>query len=331
LQVTLKRLDMAFDAFFTRVKRGENPGYPRFKNKKRFTGWGYKTHGDGFKFIPGQNLEHGILKLSGIGEIVVRGKARTPGKIIGADITKKSDGWYLSLIVECEPHRERTKDKIAGLDWGVETFATLCYGPYKFDAVANDRIYEQEQEQLKVEQRLLSKSLRGNRTSKAEKQRKLLAKRWRKVSNRRKDRNHKTSAELVKTHAIIVTEDLSIKNMTASAKGTVEEPGKRVKQKAGLNRSILDTTPGSWLFTLRYKAEEADTQLILIDPRKYKPSQTDPVSGEVRRKMLSEREHTLPDGTVITRDQAAAWVLWNIGQELSFVNRETPSIAALAA
>ena len=52
----------------------------------------------------------------------------------------------------------------------------------------------------------------------------------------------------------------------------------------------------------------------MVDPRKHKPSQTDPVSGTVRKKSLDEREHVLPDGRVIGRNQAAAWVLWNIGQ-----------------
>ena len=49
LQVTAKRATLAFDAFFRRVKNGEEPGYPRFKSAKRFPGWGYKTYGDGWK------------------------------------------------------------------------------------------------------------------------------------------------------------------------------------------------------------------------------------------------------------------------------------------
>jgi len=52
-QVTLKRLHLAFQAFFRRVKNGETPGFPRFKNIHRYPGWGYKTHGDGWKLHPG--------------------------------------------------------------------------------------------------------------------------------------------------------------------------------------------------------------------------------------------------------------------------------------
>jgi putative transposase len=222
--------------------------------------------------------------------------------------------WYLSLIVECEPHRERAGDLHAGLDWGVETFATICRGPHDFTEIPNDRFLVQEQERLKAEQRALSKALRGKRSKRVARARRLLAKRHRRIANRRKDRNHQTTARLAAQYAVITTEKLSIENMTTSAKGTAENPGKNVKQKAGLNRAILDTIPGSWLQMLGYKVEETGARLILADPRKHRPSQTDPISGEVRKKALSERVHVLPDGTVIGRDQAAAWVLWQIGE-----------------
>ena len=127
---------------------------------------------------------------------------------------------------------------------------------------------------------------------------------------------NQTTARLAAAHAVIVTEDISVRNMTASAKGTAEEPGRNVRHKAGLNRAILDAAPGGWLSLLACKAEEAGGRVILVDPRKHRPWQTDPVSGEVRKKSLNERTHTLPDGRVIGRDQAAAWVLWNIGQRI---------------
>ncbi|NJD39835.1 MAG: transposase, partial [Geobacter sp.] len=49
LQVTAKRVSLAFAAFFRRLKAGEEPGYPRFKSASRYPGWGYKDHGDGWK------------------------------------------------------------------------------------------------------------------------------------------------------------------------------------------------------------------------------------------------------------------------------------------
>lgn len=333
LQVTLWRLDRTFDAFFRRVKSGQTPGFPRFKSRDRFPGFGMNPQ-TGWKFAPGNNWRHGRLTLSGIGTMRARGEVRTPGRIVTVDLMRKSNGWFLSLVVECEPHRERTGDAVAGLDWGVETLATLCHGPMRFAEMQNDRLLSQEQDAIKEAQRALSKALRGKRSKRAARARRLLAKRSRRLANRRKDRNHQTTAALVRDHAVIITEDLSVKNMTASAKGTAERPGKNVAQKAGLNRAILDASPGAWLSMARYKAEEAGTRLILVDPRKHRPSQTDPVSDEVRKKPLGQRKHTLPDGTVITRDQAAAWVLWNIGQTI--IGREptaaeTPETPARAA
>ncbi len=67
-QVTLKRLDQAFQHFFRRVKNGKKPGFPRFKPLHRFKGWGYKTHGDGWRLLAGPGMKHGKLRLSGVGE-----------------------------------------------------------------------------------------------------------------------------------------------------------------------------------------------------------------------------------------------------------------------
>ena len=158
--MTLQRLDLAFKAFFRRVKAGEEPGFPRFKAKDRFPGFGIKTHGDGFRFTPGKGWRHGKLRLSGVGEMTARGEARTPCCVVCCDIQRRADGWYLSLVVACEPHRE-CGDREVGLDWGVETFATLAYAPGEYAEEENDRPLAVEQEALKTESRALSKALRG--------------------------------------------------------------------------------------------------------------------------------------------------------------------------
>ena len=113
---------------------------------------------------------------------------------------------------------------------------------------------------LRTKQRQLSHALRGKRSRRALKARRALAKRHRKVANRRKNHVHQVTAKLVRQHALIVTEELSIGNMTASAKGTVDNPGNNVKQKAGLNRAILDTAPGSFVNVLCVKAEDLDAR-----------------------------------------------------------------------
>ena len=124
-QVTLKRVDLAFKHFFRRLREGsKRAGFPRFKSKSRFKGFGYKSHGDGFKIL--SQGKHGAVRLSGIGQIRMRGKARTWGRPVTAEVFKKGDYWYLSVTVECEPKRRAGKSAI-GLDCGVETYATIAH------------------------------------------------------------------------------------------------------------------------------------------------------------------------------------------------------------
>ncbi len=72
-------------------------------------------------------------------------------------------------------------------------------------------------------------------------------------ARRRLDFTHTLTADLTKNHGLVGTEDLAVKSMTASAKGTIEAPGTKVAAKAGLNRGILDNTPGTRARQLDYK------------------------------------------------------------------------------
>ena len=100
-QLTLKRLDLAFQAFFRRVKAGETPGFPRFKSLNRFRGWGYKTHGDGWRVDTGEGLRHGQLRLQGVGKVRLRGWSRTPGTPKICAITHRHGKWYASIFRHC--------------------------------------------------------------------------------------------------------------------------------------------------------------------------------------------------------------------------------------
>ena len=102
-----------------------------------------------------------------------------------------------------------------------------------------------------------------------------------------------------------------MRNMTRSAKGTVEEPGTRVRQKAGLNREMLDTAPAQLMSMLRYKAEDAGAWVMEAPTRKLKPSQTCPSCGRQKAKTLCERVHRCECGHVEDRDHAAARVVLN--------------------
>ena len=230
LQVTLKRLDRAFQSFFRRVKAGQTPGFPRFKGRDRFPGFGFKHHGDGFRFTPGKGWKHGTLRLSGVGEMSARGEARTPGEVVCADIQRKANGWHpaSSSRASRTASARATPSRVSIGVW--RRMPRSAYGPFQFEEIENDRFLAAEQNSLKAEQRVLSRALRGKRSKRAAKARKLLAHRSRRLANRRKDRTHQVTAWLVRDHALIVTEDLRITNVMASAKGTVAEPGKRLYQ-----------------------------------------------------------------------------------------------------
>lgn len=310
--MTLKRLDLAYKAFFRRVKAGQTPGFPRFKSAARFKGWSLCAD-EGYKYVPKISKKgrwfNGNLRLTGIGSVSVRGKSRNKAsEVKRIDITKKHGFWFASLCLECEPERKSGATSV-GLDWGVADYATLAYADGTTVAIANDRLFQKQQTEAADRQRQASKSLRGKRSNRAKRKHLQIARAHAKLANQRKDRAHKLSADLVRDHALIATEELQIANMTRSAKGTVEKPGKKVAQKAGLNREILDTAPGMLMSMLRYKAAEASTVLEFVNTRKVKPSQTCPQCGARKKKALSERVHACGCGLTMSRDGAAAWVM----------------------
>jgi len=335
-QVVLKRLDLAFQAFFRRVAAGQKPGFPRFKSAERFRGWGYKEHGNGFRVEMRDGWRHGRVRLFGIGEMRMRGVARTPGRILKSDVFRDMRGWQLSLVVETDcAERAPANGPAIGLDWGVAEFATIAQetedGPC-FEAVPNPRHLDAETEALRAQQRGLSALARARKVSRGalKKQRRALARKHAKVAARRKDFLHQLTARIAGRHRLIATEKLTVRNMTASARGTRDEPGRNVAQKAGLNRSILDAAPTAFLNMLRYKAAEAGSEFLEADTRRLKPSQRCPDCGAVRKKTLSVRHHDCDAcGCSYGRDEAAAltllrWGLAEVAARESVSDPDTP-------
>lgn len=226
----------------------------------------------------------------------------------------------LNVVVETDcAERERATGPACGLDWGVAEFATLALEDGGFEILANPRHLDAAAAGLRDEQRQLSAAARARKISgrALRKYRRALARRHAKVAARRKDFLHKVSAGLIARHRLIATEELTVRNLTRSARGTIEAPGRNVAQKAGLNRAILDTGPGTFLNMLRYKAEEAGIALLEAPVRALKPSQRCPDCGALHRKPLSERRHDCACGCSLGRDEAAALVLlkWGLDED----------------
>ena len=87
------------------------------------------------------------------------------------------------------------------------------------------------------------------------------------IANIRKNFLHQISNTISKNHATVYVEDLQVKNMSKSAKGTVENQGKNIRQKAGLNRAILDQAWYEFRRQLEYKLCWRGGQLILVAPQ----------------------------------------------------------------
>ncbi len=117
---------------------------------------------------------------------------------------------------------------------------------------------------------------------------------------------HHETTRIVSGNSTVVTEELEVKKMSAKAKG-----GKRKKQKAGLNKSILDVGMGMIRNSLKAKLDDVGGVFVEVPTRKVKPSQTCPKCGHQEKKELSERQHVCKNcGYSQQRDIASAEVMF---------------------
>ena len=130
------------------------------------------------------------------------------------------------------------------------------------------------------------------------------------IGNLRREFLHQTSSRMVASCAVLATEELRTQNMSRSARGTQDKPGRMVRQKAGLNREILSAGLGMVHHMLAYKAVEAGTRLHVSNTRQLKPSQRCAACWEIVPKTLAQRVHECPHcGHTAPRDQNAASVV----------------------
>lgn len=310
-QMTLRRLDKAFAAFFRRVKAGQAPGFPRFKSLSRFPGFSFKSHGDGWRFTPGKDWKHGSLRLAGVGHVKCRGEARQGGDVRASDLLHRDGQWFLSLTVQPEQiERERTGHDAIALDWGTEHLLSGVREDGQTIRLDNPRWYQSDKDAIVALQQIVSRKKRGSRRRQQAIRR--LADARAQQARKRLDFLHKATCRLARENAVVAMEGLAVKNMTRSTKGTVDNPGKNVSQKAGLNREILDTAPALLMQLLRYKVTDTGGLWAEAPTKKLKPSQTCPECGHVRKKALSERTHRCEKcGHTEPRDLASARVVLN--------------------
>ena len=322
-QHTLKRVDRAFKAFFRRAQAGQEPGYPRFKSRRRFKGWTYPTHGDGWRLLPKDGMRHGRLRLSGIGHVRIRGDARTIGEPKTCDIVYRHGKWYASIVLACEPTRPCGEATLA-FDWGIETFATIASAGEESQTIANPRCLGRSEETLKAAYRARDSKRTFSHAWRLANKR--VAQRHAKIARQRLDFHHKETAQLVAGAGAVFTETLAVANMAKRPKPRIDATTGQYQPngaaaKAGLNKAILDGAPAQFLSILRYKAAEAGIVYAEAPTRTLKPSQRCHACWQVQKKRLAERWHACPCGASCHRDQNAALVLltWGIDHALTCI------------
>ena len=250
-QQALKRLDETYRRFFE--KRG---GFPKFKK-----------FGDepGLRFPDPKQFEldqvNARIKLPKLGWLRLRQSQPVAGEMRNVTVRREGEKWFASI-------QTRTTDVVQaldvpptlGIDVGLTLFAARSDGG-KIDPL---EALKKQQRKLKHAQRAVSRKVKGSSNRKKAIVR--LGNIHRRIAHQRSDWLHKLTTDLANRHAVIAVEDLNIKNMTASAKGTAEAPGKNVAAKAGLNRGILDAAWGEFTRQLTYKLEWRGGRVILVNP-----------------------------------------------------------------
>lgn len=251
---------------------------------------------------------------------------RKGGTIKSFTVSQVADRWYVSFLVETtvptpKPTRKQKKAGAVGVDLGVKYMAALSdtEAPKRFNpdsgvnftngtnpTIENPRWLKRTEKRITKLKQKIARQVKGSNRRKGTVRK--LAKTHHLVAVRRETGLHQLTKNLTTRYALIGIEDLNVAGMTASASGTVENPGKNVAQKAGLNRAILDASFGAFRTQLEYKAAWYGSAVQVID-RYYPSSQTCSNCGERPDTKLTLSDRVYKCGhchTVIDRDLNAA-------------------------
>jgi putative transposase len=320
LQATLKRVDFAFQGFFTGLG-----GYPKFKSIRHYAGWTYPAK-SGWS-VDTDWGKNGYLNLSNLGRLQMRGQARTWGTPTTCTIIYRHGKWYASITVNCEPVRT-TGASAVGIDLGCKEAITLSTG----EQISKPEFIKAGQRKVKAASKKLRRKRAPNRNKKIKasrrwkKKRNAVSKLQRQVTRQREDWLHKTTSNIVSSNSLVANEQLNVKGMTAKAK-----KGKRKAQKAGLNRSILEVGFGMIGKMFEYKLAEAGGFYVESPTRQLKPSQRCAKCWELTPKTLADRVHICQHcGHTEDRDINAAQVnlIWAKGLGTSLLDGEPSSSTA---
>lgn len=320
LQSTVKRVDLAYNAFFQGLRE-----LPKFKSIRNYSGWSYPAKSGWKVNITGK---HGTVTLNDLGiTLKMRGEVRAKSWGIPTTLTitykPSKRQWLASITVDSPDVKVRvgslsnlSYESMVAFDLGTETALTL-YDGTTFSEVKNPRFTKKAEVQIKQKSKALRRKRCPNKTEKItasrrwKKARRQISRLQKKVANQRKNWQHQVTSDIASRHDIGVTELLNTKGMTRKAK----KGSKRKKQKAGLNKSILSVGFGTLNKMISYKIERKGGLMLFLPTRKIKPSQRCPSCGVVHKEWadLKMRYHVCDDCKFeAPRDRGSTMVMYNV-------------------
>jgi putative transposase len=258
-QQALKDLDRAYSNFFKGVS-----GFPKPKKKG--------VH-ESFRYPDPKQIEfdqdNSRIHLPKLGWIRYRNSRNVLGELRNVTISQSGGKWLIAIQTRREVNQPiPLGTNVVGIDLGINNFAALSSGTL-IAPLANFKNHEQR---LKKYQRRMSHKVKFSNNWKKEKAKANQI--YTDIANARKDFLHKTTTTICKNHALVCIEDLQVSNLSKSSKGTIENPGKNVKAKSGLNKAILDQGWREFRRQLEYKIAWNGGMVIAV-PAQY-TSQTCP-------------------------------------------------------
>lgn len=295
LQNVAVRIDLAFKAFFRRVKAGEKPGYPRFRPATRYDSFTYPQ--SGFR------VESGRVFLSKIGHVKAVIHRPLEGTIKTATVRKSATGkWYACFSCEVSEATEPLPESIesVGVDVGLKDIIATSDG----ESVQAPMFLRKEEKELARTQRRLSEAPKGSRER--AKRRKIVAKVHERINNKRSNFAHQQSRRLVNRYGFIAVEDLCVN---------------RMNKNHCLAKSIMDAAWTDLTGKLTYKAEWAGRTVVRVNPAY--TTQDCSSCGHRQLMPLSKRMYDCPNcGLSVDRDTNAAKNILRLG--LQSQERQAP-------
>ncbi len=292
LQNVAVRIDLAFKAFFRRVKAGEKPGYPRFRGKGRYDSLTYPQVPSGCKL----EVDARRLRVHGVGPVKIVLHRPLDGTPKTATISRSSTGkWDVCVSCACaEPFPLPDTGQQVGIDVGLKTFATLSTG----QEIANPRFFRAEEKALAKVQRAHSKLAKG--TPERAKHRHAVARVHERIAWRRGDFAHQHSRRIVNAFDLIAVEDVSVNRMTHNH---------------CLAKSIQDAAWSQFAALIAYKAAWAGRQYVAVNPA-YTSQDCSQCGHRKTALTLADRTYTCSCcGVAVDRDVNASLNILRLGQQ----------------